>query len=114
MTDWMSLAITFIAGLLFGAVFFGGLWWTVRRGMQSKRPALVFVVSLILRLGFVLSGFYWVSDGQWQRLLLCLIGFFVARVSITLLAGSPVVEQPVADSPGTNSPVSSDEVHNAP
>jgi F1F0 ATPase subunit 2 len=30
------------AGLLLGAIFFGGLWWTVRKGVSSKRPALWF------------------------------------------------------------------------
>jgi F1F0 ATPase subunit 2 len=30
--------------VLLGVIFFGGLWWTVRKGLSSKRPA-----SLALR-----------------------------------------------------------------
>jgi len=41
-------------------------------------------------MGFVITGFYLVSDGHWQRLLVCLLGFFVARLLITVLAGPPV------------------------
>ncbi len=28
------------AGMLLGALFFGGLWWTVRRGLTAGNPAL--------------------------------------------------------------------------
>ena len=45
-------------GLVLGAVFFGGLWWTVRKGVASPRPALWFVGSMLLRTGVVLAGFY--------------------------------------------------------
>jgi len=48
MPEWIFLGGTFAAGLLFGAVFFGGLWLTVRQGMKSRRPAAVFVLSLVL------------------------------------------------------------------
>jgi hypothetical protein len=30
MTEFLILAVASAAGLLLGAVFFGGLWWTVR------------------------------------------------------------------------------------
>jgi F1F0 ATPase subunit 2 len=74
---------------LLGAVFFGGLWWTVRQGVGSKRPALLFFGSLLLRTAVVIAGFYFVGDGQWQRLLACLFGFVIARIIVTRLAGPP-------------------------
>jgi F1F0 ATPase subunit 2 len=86
----VALALALVAGLLLGAIFFGGLWWTVRKGVSSKRPALLFLGSLLLRTGVVIAGFYLVSDGHWQRLLVCLLGFAVARFIVTRLAGSPL------------------------
>lgn len=92
MNEWLALALAAAAGLLLGAFFFGGLWWTVRRGVSAKRPALLFVTSMLLRTGIVVTGFYVISDGQWQPLLACLAGFVIARFIVTRLA-SPRFEQ---------------------
>ena len=69
-----------MAGMLLGAIFFGGLWWTVRKGVSSPRPALWFLGSLLLRTSIALAGFYFVSGGHWERLLACLLGFVIARL----------------------------------
>jgi hypothetical protein len=42
MNETVILVLAGSAGLLLGAIFFGGLWWTVRKGLSSKRPALCF------------------------------------------------------------------------
>jgi uncharacterized membrane protein YfbV (UPF0208 family) len=34
-------------GIFLGALFFGGLWWTVRRGLTVANPALWFGVSAV-------------------------------------------------------------------
>jgi hypothetical protein len=39
----------------------------------------------MLRYGIVLTGFHFVGGGQWQRLLACLAGFFMARLIVTRL-----------------------------
>jgi len=49
-------------GVGLGAVFFGGLWWTVRGCTSYKQPALWFFGSLLLRMGITLAGFYVVSN----------------------------------------------------
>jgi F1F0 ATPase subunit 2 len=85
MTETLGLLLAVPAGVAFGVVFFGGLWWTVRKGMASPNPALWFMVSLILRMGITLSGFYLVSGGQWLRLLVCVLGFIVGRLAVELL-----------------------------
>ena len=85
MNDALTLAFALVAGVLLGAVFYGGLWWTVRRGISSDRVAFWFFGSLLLRMGLALAGFYFVADGDWQRLLLCLLGFFMARLAVTRL-----------------------------
>lgn len=71
-----------LGGLGIGAVFFGGLWWTVRQGVTSKRPALLFLGSIVVRMGFALAGFYRVMDHRWERGVACLIGFIAARLAV--------------------------------
>ena len=61
MNEPLSLASALGAGVLLGALFFGGLWWTVREGLSSKRVAMWFLGSLLLRMGVTLAGFYVVS-----------------------------------------------------
>ena len=72
MSDILALALALLAGALLGAFFFGGLWWTVQKGVASERPALWFLGSLLLRTGMVLAGFYFVSQGHWSRFVACL------------------------------------------
>jgi len=81
----LALALAMSAGVLLGALFFGGLWWTLRKSLLSPRPALWVLGSLLLRSGIVLAGFYFVGHGQWQRLLACLAGFILARLIVTRL-----------------------------
>ncbi|MGK2897459.1 MAG: N-ATPase subunit AtpR [Burkholderiaceae bacterium] len=87
-----------LAGGLLGVVFFGGLWWTVRRGALSPTPARWFFGSLVLRTAIVLAGFYAVGAGQPVRLGLCLLGFLLARaivLRVTRLAAA-VIGSPCA------------------
>jgi F1F0 ATPase subunit 2 len=83
MTELFLLSATLLAGAMLGGLFFIGLWWTVRKGLASNRPALWFLGSTLLRTGFALVGFFFISAGDWRRLLICLLGFFLARVLVT-------------------------------
>jgi F1F0 ATPase subunit 2 len=85
MTEALTLVLAGLAGGVLGAVFFAGLWWTVRKGMSSKQPALWFLGSLLLRMTIVLAGFYFISGGHWERLLVCFLGFVLARPVVTWL-----------------------------
>lgn len=87
MSDPTALVVAWIAGLMLGAVFFGGLWWTVRKGVASGNPALWFVFSFVVRMLIVLTGFYWVGGGHGDRILVCLLGFVIARVIAVRLTG---------------------------
>jgi F1F0 ATPase subunit 2 len=77
-----------LAGFGLGAIFFGGLWWTIRRGISSSRPAAWFLGSVVLRMGVALAGFYAVGGGEWTRLVACLVGFLTARSAVTWLTRS--------------------------
>lgn len=93
MNEILMRVLAWAAGVGFGAIFFGGLWLTVRKGLSSPRPALWFSGSLLVRTSLVLAGFYWVSGGHWDRLLLCLLGFVMARFAVTWLT-RPSEEHP--------------------
>ena len=90
MNESLMLAFALVAGLSLGAIFFGGLWWSVRQGVASKHPALWFLGSRLLRMSLVLVGFYFVGRGDWQRLVSCLIGFIIARFIVTRLSRTPI------------------------
>jgi F1F0 ATPase subunit 2 len=82
MNEALPYFLALLTGLLAGAIFFGGLWWTVKRGFSAKRPALLFAGSLLLRTAITLAGFYLVAGPDWKRLLLCLTGFAAARTIV--------------------------------
>ena len=73
MSNFLSLLLAVLAGLLLGAIFFGGLWWTVRKGMTSAHPALLFFSSMLLRMSIVLLGFYFILGDNWLRCMASLL-----------------------------------------
>ena len=89
MSETLSLLLALMAGVLLGAIFFVGLWWTVRKSFSSKQPALWFLGSSLLRTMLVLAGFYFIALGHWQRLLVSLLGFAMARLMVTRLTRAP-------------------------
>ncbi|OWK37357.1 ATP synthase subunit I [Fimbriiglobus ruber] len=93
MSELITLVPAALAGGVLGAGFFGGLWWTVTRAVSSPAPAVWFLVSMLLRTGVALAGFYFVAQGDWTRLLACLAGFLAARAAVTRLT-RPAEEKP--------------------
>lgn len=98
MSDILSplLALAAVAGVLLGAVFFGGLWWTVRRGLASPYHGLWFIGSMLLRTGIVATGFYSIlalpaalPADSWKILLAALLGFLLARRAATRFLPAP-------------------------
>ena len=85
MNETLRLMFIFLAGIILGAIFFGGLWWTVKKGLSSKRPALLFFGSLLLRTGIILAGLYFIGRGNWVRLMVCFFGIIIARFIVTRL-----------------------------
>jgi len=90
MNDALILLLATAAGVVLGAGFFGGLWWTVRRSLASQRTASWLLVSFVLRMSIGSAGLYFVSSGRWERLVACLLGFIVARFGVVWLCPAPV------------------------
>jgi len=89
MNEFLILAVAFAAGLLLGAVFFGGLWWTIQQSIRSNGPALLFGCSFLIRTFIAVAGFYFACQGDWRRLLACLSGFLLARIFVTRMTRLP-------------------------
>ncbi|QGQ26037.1 ATP synthase subunit I [Gimesia benthica] len=84
----MQLLVSLLAGLLLGAIFFGGLWLTVKQLPKVSAPWLLFLGSALGRTLIILAGFWcvgiWLSESfRWQRTAVCLAGFIIARMMIT-------------------------------
>lgn len=75
----LTLILDFVAGVVIGSLYFGGLWLTIRRLPTARRPALLFLGSYFGRNAACLIGFFAVMQGRWERLLACLAGFLLAR-----------------------------------
>lgn len=82
MVDGLNLMFGLIAGMMLGAIFFGGLLWTVHKGISAKYPAFWFFGSMLLRTCIVVLGFYFILGNSWQRLAAGLLGFTFARLIV--------------------------------
>lgn len=92
-TELLNLILASVAGFMLGVMFFGGLRWTIQKGLSSQHAAPWFLGSLLLRMSITVAGFYLVGRGHWERLLVCLLGFLVARLVVTQLTRA--TDQPV-------------------
>jgi F1F0 ATPase subunit 2 len=80
-------AFTWLGGLFVGAalgvVFFGGLWWTVRRLAASPRSQPWLLASFAVRLALVALGLYACIRISPGTLLAALGGLMLARILLT-------------------------------
>ncbi len=83
----LQMAALFGWGMLLGMVYYGGLWLSVQRLPQLRRPALWWLASFIVRTVLAVLGFYLASGGQWQCLLVSLAGFLVTRALLVRRIG---------------------------
>ena len=74
MTDpgLLALVSAWMAGCFLGAIFYGGLWWTVRRGVTSARPALWFFTQSVNA-----------GRSHSQRILFCFRRTMAARAALS-------------------------------
>jgi F1F0 ATPase subunit 2 len=89
MNDILILSLLLGAGLLLGVFFFGGLWWTTTRAVVSRFPTLWVFGSFVVRVSCTLTVIYFVSRNHWERMLICLLGFIIARIIILRYIKTP-------------------------
>jgi F1F0 ATPase subunit 2 len=80
MNETASLFFALLGGLALGTFFFGGLRWTVHKGMMSNKPGLWFFGSLLFRVIVTVGGIYFVAGGNWKKALMCVLGFAIMRM----------------------------------
>ena len=79
---WLEAVLSFAAGLFLGALFYGGLWWTVKRIPAAGKPVLLIAGSFALRTALVLAGLFLLLQGgtAWLRLLAAMAGLVAVRL----------------------------------
>lgn len=82
------LCLAFTAGLVLGAFYFIALWRTVKRLSETTHPVRLMLGSFFVRMVVVLTGFYFVMSGHWERLAMALMGFIFMKVILTRRLGT--------------------------
>ena len=72
-----------VVGMVLGAIFFGGLWMTVRQMTTSKRPGMLFLSSVVVRMLIVVGGIWYFAAGDAVAIGACLLGFIALRLLAT-------------------------------
>lgn len=90
MRDVQLITCALAAGIILGILFFGGLWWTVNRGLTAAFPAVWFGLSTLLRIAVVVCGLYYFARSGLPSLSACLGGFLVARSVVKRLTRLPM------------------------
>ncbi|HLV02636.1 MAG TPA: ATP synthase subunit I [Acidobacteriota bacterium] len=86
--DVLKITTALIGGILLGAFYFGGLWWTIQRMPGSRRPLRLYFASLAFRLIVICASFYLVlilAGGL--ALVACLVTLIAARTLLIRQVG---------------------------
>jgi F1F0 ATPase subunit 2 len=79
MSESTQILIPFMMGMALGAIYFTGLWYTVRKLFDARRPLAYLLRSFLARAFAIVIGFHVVMSGGWDRLVVALIGFILMR-----------------------------------
>ena len=79
----VSSLLVICAGLALGAIFYGGLWLTVRSLPTARNPVLLTLASFWIRTLLVLAGFLLLARSNWLNALICLLGFVMGRIVVS-------------------------------
>lgn len=85
MSDAGQIGLSALFGVVLGIVFFGGLFWTIQRGVQSQRPALTFAVSYFVRFFAIGISFWLMASNHWGSIPACLCALVATRYVFTRL-----------------------------
>ena len=83
MNNILPYLLSTLAGGGLGAIFYLGLWWTVRAVPNSDYPGLLITSSFLVRSALVLGGFFLLVTAHVLYLGAAFAGFLLARLLIT-------------------------------
>jgi F1F0 ATPase subunit 2 len=82
MTEVWEWAALYLAGMILAALYFGGLWWTIRTIPHASHPWLLYFGSTAVRLSLLLASLFLLMAGDWRRAVACLAGFLSLRIAL--------------------------------
>jgi F1F0 ATPase subunit 2 len=74
------MVVGFIGGILLGIIFFGGLYWSVNQLSKVRYPAVLMIVSILVRMGILLLGVYLLADNSIKNVLAVVVGIILVKV----------------------------------
>jgi len=81
--------IGFFVGIILGIVFFGGLYLTIGKLPESKRPSVLFLLSFVLRMAILLGGIYFLSMRGYKEVLFALLGILLIKFAMIFAVKRP-------------------------
>ena len=79
MTHAGLLLVVFMAGMALGAFYFLNLWRTLSKMTTEPNPTALMITNFVLRMAVVLTGFFLIMAGRWERALAAMLGFLLMR-----------------------------------
>ena len=80
----MGYVLAFGIGIILGLLFFGGLYITIQKLETVKNPALIMILSFMVRMGVLVLAFYYIStSGGYKEVLFALAGVILTRFVLT-------------------------------
>ncbi len=93
MVLWLQMVLSILIGACLGGLFFGGLWWTVRKVRDGDASYWFFGISFLLRSAVAIVGFYLLLRFGPLQLMAGLLAFLVVRIFLTHWLGpKPSIE----------------------
>lgn len=89
-TSVAAVALAAAAGLLIGLLYFGVLWWTVRRMLTARYPAVLVAGSFLVRAALAAAAIVFVAGGRLLPLLATIAGFLAGRTVLIRVVGAPL------------------------
>lgn len=74
------VALGLVAGVAAGLLYFGGLWWTVRRVVTSPRPHLLTLGSFFVRTAVVIGVVILIARMHWVPVATFMAAFVGTRM----------------------------------
>ena len=96
MNDALVYLLAVLAGGAGSLLYFGGLWWTVRKMADSARPHLLLLSSFLVRAALMLALFFAVGRAGLAALALAILTFILTRFLLTRRWGLSI-EEPRSD-----------------
>jgi F1F0 ATPase subunit 2 len=87
MNDTVYLVLAFFGGMALGAFYFMKLWKAVNKAVEGDMRATGFLTDFFIRTGVVTVGFFIIMSGRWERVVVALCGFIIAREILKRVLG---------------------------